>query len=588
MVNMQRPHKLFGIFLILWLLTSLAAILGMYNLWWTREHRLYDDRSVYEQRMEVFKRAGISPELLKDIEVIDRNWPRYIRYGTVGDHNQLSYVKYLLLPRIPSGNDNLMITEKAGRLYTNVNFKGNGEKSDYPPKIRSFLISLLLLLGAAILIKSFNFFQKLSLPEVFAVVLLLLTIITVISKALYRDATFGFWLVSGLGICGWVLYVLKTFGNKRDLKFGKLFDDCNFFSLDIVKSRYIFILLFFIIGLTFLWSILMSVVVVPDDWDAWAIWGAKAKVLALGHGHINDVTLFDHADYPLLWPSLWAFTGWCAGGWEEHWSRAWGPIFMLLCAWETGIVIHRLSLSVAAGLLGAAFFVSIPMVPLISSWSYAEAPLWLMMTCSFGYLLSWQKERQWQQLVVSGLFAAAAAYTKNEGLFYASLGLIWILSCRPKNLFSACALYITPLLLLYAPWFIWTRTVLHIESHALVGLNLDHRTMIYALNRLMPLVESIAKMWADVRQWNIVLWGLLLSTIYLCFVKGNDGRSQLLIPVLMLFSSFIIVAFHPSDLHWLVAASWNRITIQTLPLFLVAIIPSLYIRADSRELTHEN
>lgn len=142
-------------------------------------------------------------------------------------------------------------------------------------------------------------------------------------------------------------------------------------------------------------------------------------------------------------------------------------------------------------------------------------------------------------------------------------------------------------MLLYTPWFLWIRTAPHLESHALVGLSLDYHTLVRALHRLMPTAQSIAGMWADVRQWNIVLWGLLLSSVYLGFVKGKEGRSRLLVTVLMLFSSFVIVIFHPLDVHWLVAASWNRITAQTLPLFLVVIIPSLSMRAASRDLTHE-
>jgi len=83
--------------------------------------------------------------------------------------------------------------------------------------------------------------------------------------------------------------------------------------------------LLYLIGLLiFVWSLLMAVIVVPDDWDAWAIWGAKAKVLALAQGPLENVIYFGHQDYPLLWPAVWAFSGWCSGGWEEHWSRGWG------------------------------------------------------------------------------------------------------------------------------------------------------------------------------------------------------------------------------------------------------------------------
>ena len=579
--------RIIAIFLALWILTSLVALAGMGHLWWTRERVLYGNKDIYEQRIEVCKRAGISLEILKEGERIDRTWPRYLNYKAVGNHDQLSYVKYLLIPRIPSGEGNILLTEKDGKLYTNTDYPEKGLISGYPSKVSGFLLSFLSLWGMVILGRRYFGMKNLSFPEGIALVCLLLTLFTLLSRSLSGTATYGFWLTSALGICGWVVWssqipdYVRDFRDKRYLDWGRYFHEGRFLNIALI-------LFIFIIVMVFLWSILMSVVVVPDDWDAWAIWGAKAKVLALGQGPLLDVTHFDQADYPLLWPSLWAFSGWWAGGWEENWSRAWGPIFMLLCACEIGIIIQRLSHNKTLGFLGAALFVSIPMVPLISSWSYAEAPLWLMMICSFGYLLSWRKEGQWQQMIVSGLFAAAAAYTKNEGLFYASLGLIWILSCRPKNLFIACVLYITPLLLLYTPWFLWIRTALHLKSHALLGLNLDYHNLVRALHRLMPTAKSIAIMWADVRQWNIVLWGLLLSSVYLGFVKGNDGRSRLLVPVLMLFSSFIIVIFHPSDVHWLVAASWNRITTQTLPLFLVVIIPSLSMRADSRNLTHED
>ena len=72
----------------------------------------------------------------------------------------------------------------------------------------------------------------------------------------------------------------------------------------------------------------MSVVVVPDDWDAWAIWGSKARVLAQGTGPLYDVTRFGHPDYPLLWPTIWAFSGWLTGGGGKNaGARAGEPFF---------------------------------------------------------------------------------------------------------------------------------------------------------------------------------------------------------------------------------------------------------------------
>jgi hypothetical protein len=569
-VKLQK--RLLNVFLILWALTTLAALAGMYHLWWTREHRLYDNRSVSEQRMEVFRRAGISLSLLNDVAAIDRSWPRYIQYGTAGNHNQLSYVKYLLLPRVPSGSDRWVITEKAGRLYTNVHFPDQEENTVYPPKSRGFLISLLLLLGVAVFLNRFHFFQALSLPEGLAAALLLLTLFTVLSRALCGDATFGFWFVSTLGICGGGLAALRITGCKRPLQSGKFFYGMDV-SRGLITSRSVLIFMILITGLAFLWSVLMSIVVVPDDWDAWAIWGAKAKILALGLGPLKDVTYFDHADYPLLWPSLWAFSGWCAGGWEEHWSRAWGPVLMMLCAWEVGIIIHRLSRDIATGLFGAALFLSIPMAPLLASWSYAEAPLWLMMVCSFGYLLSWRKEGHWQHLTIAGLFAAAAAYTKNEGLFFAFLGFLWVIAVDPRRLYKNCLCYLAPLALFYLPWFWWVRGTLHLSSHAFAGLNFDTATISRAFHRSGDALPLIGRMWADIRQWNIVLWAVLILTIYQSVMKKH--LIDLMIPLLMLSFSFVVIIFHQQEIFLLVTA-WNRITTQTLPLFLVALVPLLF------------
>ena len=98
----------------------------------------------------------------------------------------------------------------------------------------------------------------------------------------------------------------------------------------------------------------MSVVVVPDDWDAWAIWGSKARVLAQGTGPLYDVTRFGHPDYPLLWPTIWAFSGWLTGGWKECWSKGWGAVFLLFSVWEMIHIVREQGRSLTIGLLAGA------------------------------------------------------------------------------------------------------------------------------------------------------------------------------------------------------------------------------------------
>ena len=173
-----------------------------------------------------------------------------------------------------------------------------------------------------------------------------------------------------------------------------------------------------------LWALLMAVAVVPDDWDAWAIWGPKAKVMLLGTGPLSDVTRFGHPDYPLLWPSVWAFSGWCAGGWEEQWGKGWSVLFLALTAWQMGQLSRDFTGRREAGWLVPAIFVSMPAVPLVASWAYAEAPLWLALACAYGRLMRWHDRHQISDAIWAGVFAGAAAWTKNEGALLFVLGLL--------------------------------------------------------------------------------------------------------------------------------------------------------------------
>ncbi len=319
----------------------------------------------------------------------------------------------------------------------------------------------------------------------------------------------------------------------------------------------------------------MAVVVVPDDWDAWAIWGAKAKVLALGEGPLQDVMRFGHADYPLLWPAVWAFSGWCAGGWEEQWSKGWSVVFLLLGAWQIAAAIQQQTRRRNLGLLGAAFFVSMPAVPLIASWAYAESLLWLMMTCGFARLLVWRDSGRPQDLWLAGLFAAGAAHTKNEGVAFAVLALIWLILNRKQSFLKEACAFLAPILLLYVPWIAWVKLSLGLGSHATAGLKLDGAHLRHAASRLPEALRLAANIWSDVRQWNIVLVPLLLAGVWLAVRASRAARLDIALPLGLLLVCFLITVFHDAELGWQMGASWNRLTLQAVPLLCMAVFSNL-------------
>ena len=279
--------------LMVWLAVTVAAIAGMYHLWWTRECALYGGKDVHEQRVEVFRRAGIARTLLDEAETLDRIWPLNVRYEVKGDHNQLSYIRYLLIPRIPDGNPFFSIEEKDGRLLYRPVLKATHNPEETRPSARGFLLSLFLLSGIAALLGGLPFLTPLSVPERFGLSVLLLAIVTMLSRAVLQDAAPGFLIVTATGSVGWLVHLLRhRRGKAIGCQGGQTGESIPAipFGTDWTKRIVPLTIPVLIIIVVSVWSLLMSVIVVPDDWDAWAIWGAKAKVLALGQGPLKDVT----------------------------------------------------------------------------------------------------------------------------------------------------------------------------------------------------------------------------------------------------------------------------------------------------------
>jgi len=556
------------IFLV-WLGLTFAALVGLYHLWWNRERITYLGKDIHQQRQEVFRRAGINEAYLAVVEKIGKTWPLNVSYHAKGDHNQLSYIKYLLIPRLPKEAKNYSLEEKNGKLTYGPIFPERIKPIKTPPSLKGFLLSLFFMSGLALLLRGTFRLPNVSFPESIGLSAFILTASVMVSRGFLMEARMGFWVVIISGGLGWILWIrhAKTF---LYFTLRQKWRSClNFHGKHAgYREAFIFFLACLLMGI-FLWSVLMSVVVVPDDWDAWAIWGSKAKVLAIGKGPLEDVTLFGHADYPLLWPAVWAFSGWCSGGWEEHWSRAWGPVFMMFAAWQIGAIIRNRNGNAVYGMLGALLFLSVPMVPLLASWSYAEAPLWLFITCAFSRLLLWIQEKEDHHLLMGALAATAAAYTKNEGLFFSAMCLIWLFLASPENTWKVIRRYAVPVFIMYLPWFLWIRGSLGLGARAFDGFKGGMSAVYRALERLPEALEAIGVMWLDIRQWNVVIWFIFVASLW-HVLKKQSRKIDFFVPFVLLFAYLIINVFHAEEVH-LIMTSWNRLTVQTLSLFLIVI-----------------
>lgn len=556
-MNRYFGCKTFLLLLVgLWSLVTLLALAGMYKLWWERERVDYLGKGVSEQRRKIWQNAGLPQPLLEEVEAVDRLWPPGVRYRAEGDHNQLSYAKYILLPRIPDGSGPYTLRQSGSLSPAGL--------ADGPGMARGafsgFLFSVLLAGAMAKALQRFISPGNLSTPEAFGLVILSIMALVLLSRVLLSSSVAAFQLLTLLGIASFA-FLLTQWKHLPEKAGGRVAS----WSIDFRAAAGSGLVL--VIALFILWTFLMSVIVVPDDWDAWAIWGAKAKVLALGHGSLQDVTHFGHGDYPLLWPAIWAFSAWLSGGWEEMWSRGWGSVFLLLTVWEAVVIVRRSTGSGRLGLLCGAMFVSIPMVSLVASWSYAEAPFWFLTTACVGCLLNGREDGRAMRTVCAGLLAAAAAYTKNEGVMFAAIVWCWMLLAPETRTPRRLLLFLLAFGLCYLPWFSWTHFALQLESHATAGLHADPETLQRALSRFPAAVEAISRMWLDIKQWNIVLWLCLGFAVAGAFTR--EGWRWVMIPSAMLAGYFLIVVFHHAEVYWQVGTAWNRLTLHALPLLLI-------------------
>lgn len=554
-------------FLLLWACVTCAALAGMYRLWWERERIDYLGKPVQQQRVAIWKHAGLPSRLLATAENIGRTWPGNAAYTATGDRNQLSYLKYLLIPRLPTGSS--VYAVDANGSYAPAGPGAAAEESlQGPSSVSGLLLSLFFVVGMSLVLGRI-LRKPFSLPELAGCVCLLLMGCIVASRALSQTAIPAFFLLALAGLGSWVM-IIGDWLRKRCSP-GESGGSAIIRTMPLNLS-WKTVSLLAIITISVVWAALMSVIVVPDDWDAWAIWAAKAKVLALGNGPLFDVGHFGHADYPLLWPSLWAFSGWLGGGWEEMWSRGWGTVFFVFCLWEIAVIIERETGRRDIGLLGAALFASMPMVPLIASWSYAETPFWLMTLSSFGCLMLWRGSHEPIHLVVAAVLAAGAAYTKNEGILFFGMSALWILMVAQRHRIRSLILFSTVFSLLYLPWAFWIHCILNLGSHATAGIHFDHENVVRVADRIPKAMAAIGGMWSDIKRWNLVLWAVGIASFLGCLKR--EFRLNLFVPAGMLLGYFVIVVFHTDDIYWQVGTSWDRLTVQVMPMILVAVVRS--------------
>jgi hypothetical protein len=199
---------------IIWFLTSFMALAAMYKLWWDRERADYFFKSSNEQRVIVWRKAGLPYELLETSYILTQSWPLDAVYYAQGDQTKLSYLIYLLSPRLPDRANNFgMYKVAVDGSYATANNSDNSSATDKKNSERIGTawgsVAFFVILSGLTLALVFGL-SGISVPEAAGCIVLGIMFFVVGSRALLQTSIPGFIIVTALSVCAWVYLVWLT------------------------------------------------------------------------------------------------------------------------------------------------------------------------------------------------------------------------------------------------------------------------------------------------------------------------------------------------------------------------------------------
>jgi len=302
-----------------------------------------------------------------------------------------------------------------------------------------------------------------------------------------------------------------------------------------------------------------KVVVKPlHEWDGWAIWGLKAHAIAALGSSSGDVLAspayyFSHLEYPLLLPGLDAVGLRAAGDYESRLvviQNVLAGVAGLLALW--GLLRGRVRPAVLWPALAALATAPAVLTELASG--YADFPTAFFVAAGLVSGARWLLDPRGSWLVLTALYFAAAALTKDEGDLFAAAAVVGLLLAargrRRQLLLAASAAACT-----LVPWRVflavhdfstsdfslsnsfdpgWLSNHVGRAPHALHAL-VDHSLYVQRYGLLVPLgaVGILAAL--AVRAWSLtvyvttfamlsltgLVWVYILSSKPLAFYLGQ-------------------------------------------------------------------
>jgi len=320
-------------------------------------------------------------------------------------------------------------------------------------------------------------------------------------------------------------------------------------------------------------------------WDAWAIWNLRARFLFRAAEHWTDsfssLLFWSSPDYPLCLPAF------IAGAWKYMgYESVLAPMLVAAVFFAATLALLYSAVKGLSGRIPAAVVtVALAGTPLFVSHGasqYADVPLgfFFLATVVFMARHDYGAEHSGRWLILAGLAASLAAWTKNEGLLFLTavfvsrmVVAVWSRGrARPVRDAARLLVGAFPVLVILAGF----KLFLAPPSGFFAILNLD---------QVLEKLADPARYWTVLKAFfnQMSLFGngtapaLLVAGVVVGFRRTawrtSGLRSGLAVLALMLVGYFFVYVVTPQNLEWHLRTSIARLLLQLWPmtLFLFAL-----------------
>jgi hypothetical protein len=326
----------------------------------------------------------------------------------------------------------------------------------------------------------------------------------------------------------------------------------------------------------------------PTQWDAWTFWLPKARSIVDFGGldtAVGGFTSFANPGYPPLVPALEASAFSFMGNTTasplavQHW---------IIAAAFFGALASLLAVRVRPAILWPclALLALLPTFTALIGSMLGDEPLMLLLGLGGACAALWLLERNARYAALAGLFFAAAALAKNEGLpialVIAATMLGASLARSPRRPLAPALVLLAPIAAL-APWKLWLRIEnVHVSPDYRLADLLDPGLLGDRFDRLSYGARHLPTYIFSTGHWLLAV-PLMLAAAILVAPRRPALAVLALAPIVAVPAGLLVIywiGYPPVD--WYVATTADRVVASAVVLAAV-FLPLLLAEASSRD-----